>query len=77
MTTCAWCGGVITRGRCASCTALSMTWQMEQEAMEDWREPEPLTEAQQAAEATLRGWFDTWEQERRDAEDHRLFATGH
>ena len=77
MTHCLGCGGEIRGGRCSSCNDLSTTWQMEQEALEDDREPLPLTEEQRAAEATLRGWFDTWEQERCDAEALRRFATGH
>ena len=77
MTTCAGCGSEIRWGRCSACNFLSLTWQMEQESMEDYRIPLPLTAEQQAAEDTLRGWFDTWEQERCDAEELRLFATGH
>lgn len=86
MTTCAGCGSEIQRGRCSICNYLSISYILEQEALEDEREPEPLTDEQRAVEATLRSWFDQWEQERRDAEgiaewreaeELRLFATGH
>ena len=36
-----------------------------------------MTDEQQAVEDTLVGWFEQWEQERREAEELRLFATGH
>jgi len=54
-----------------------MSYILEQEAMEGDREPEPLTDEQQAVEDTLVGWFEQWEQERHETESLRRFATGH
>ena len=69
---CTYCGSEIKRlGRCPTCNYLAAG------CLEDEREPLPLTDEQQATEDTLRDWFDEWEQERREAEEHRLFATGH
>lgn len=76
MTTCAGCGSEIRGGRCPTCSTLSMSYILEQEALEDYR-PEPLTEDQQTAHDTLLGWLDEWEQERQEAESQRMFATGH
>ena len=89
MITCDGCGSAIRGGRCSSCNDLSISHIREQETLEDYREPLPLTDAQRATDDTLvgwfeqweqermGGWFDEWEQERREAEDLRLFATGH
>jgi len=77
MTTCAGCGSEIRHGRCSTCNDLSMSYILEQEAMEGDREPEPLTDEQQAVEDTLVGWFEQWEQERHETESLRRFATGH
>ena len=77
MTTCAGCGSEIRGGRCPTCHDLSIGYMREQESLEDYREPLPLTDEQQAAEDTLVDRFEQWEQDRREAEDLRLFATGH
>lgn len=83
MITCTYCGSEIKRlGRCPACNYLVAG------CLEAEHDLEPLTDEQQAVEDTLLVWFDEWEQERqeaeagdiaaqREAEELRLFATGH
>lgn len=88
MITCTGCGSEIRWVRCSTCNNLSMSYILEQEAMEDKHKPEPLTDEQQAAHDTIFNGIQQREQERRDAEaegiaerqeaeELRLFATGH